>query len=196
MHRQVSSLPSAGGSPGKLGQLGTALGDAGLSIQTIGGAEWKHFGPVVFVLHEDRNNPDDQLVRLSEIMQELQIPWALFRTVHVELEDKEGQLGAVGNALGEATPPINVFTINVSGRHGNDAEVQLGVMPGDVRRAVATLVAAGFDAPLEEHPDETPDDGVSDPPSWWDRWDDRTAGFADLWDDPNVAPDDPRFWQP
>lgn len=196
MHRQVSSLPSAGGSPGKLGELGRALGEAGISIMTIGGAEWKHFGPLVFVLHEDKGtDPDDQIQGLANVMAELKIPWLVFRTVEVELADQPGELGEVGEALGEATPPINVFTINVARKHGNNAVVHLGVLPGDARRAIATLVAANKDASLGRHPDDPPDDGTSEPPSWWDRWDDRTQSLIDLWEDPGVALDDSRFWE-
>ena len=193
MHRQVSALLSAGGSPGKLAQLGEALGARGISVKNIGGTEWKHFGPVLFVLHEAPGDPEDQFQALAEVMAELQFPWACLRTIEVELEDKEGQLGASAAALGDAN--INIYGVEVIGRHGNNAVVGYGVLPGEVRRSVQALTDAGFTAKRAKHPDDPDDDGVSDPPPWWDRWDDRTMGFVDLWEDDGVAPDDPRFWQ-
>ena len=53
MHKQVSALLSAGGSPGKLALFGLALGAADLDIDTIGGAEWLHDGPLTFILKDD-----------------------------------------------------------------------------------------------------------------------------------------------
>jgi hypothetical protein len=195
MHRPVSSPLSGGGSPGKLAELGIALGNARISIRSIGGAEWKHVGPIVFVLHEDKGSDPDQIERLAAVMAGIELPWAIFRNVEVELEDRAGQLGAAGAALGDADPPINIYTLEVTGRRGNNALVGFGLLPGDVRRSLAALTAAGFKAHLSRHPDDPDDDGVTEPPSWWDRWDDRTMGFVELWDNPDVAAGDRRFWE-
>ena len=55
MHRQVSALVSAGSSPGKLAIFGKALGAAGLDIETIGGAEWMHDGPLCLIIDDGDN---------------------------------------------------------------------------------------------------------------------------------------------
>ena len=60
MHRQVNALVSAGGSPGKLAIFGKALGSAGLDIEAIGGAEWKHDGPLCLILREDGHEAMDK----------------------------------------------------------------------------------------------------------------------------------------
>src|SRR5262245_65947103 len=103
MHRQVNALVSAGGSPGKLANFGKALGEAGLDIEAIGGAEWKHDGPLCLVLKEDKQDARD---RFAEVCNRLHVPWLTFVNVSVELDDEPGSLGLAAEAAGD---------INISG---------------------------------------------------------------------------------
>jgi hypothetical protein len=182
MHRQVNALVSAGGSPGKLALFGIALGEAGVDIGTIGGAEWRHDGPLSVILKDDST---EQIDAFARVCHDHHVPWLIFRTVGVELNDVPGALGAAADAVGD----INIYSVNVLRPHGNKAVVGLGIRPSLVDDAVARLETAGFTAARRPHPDEP---GGS---PWWDRWDDRTEELLPLWEDESVANDDPRFWQ-
>lgn len=182
MHRQVNALISAGGSPGKLAAFGIALGDAQVDIGTIGGAEWRHDGPLSIILKDDSTA---QLDPFARVCAELHVPWLVFRTVAVELDDEPGALGAAARAVDD----INIHSVNVLRTHGKRAVVGLGIRPSEVDAAVSRLLAAGFAAERRPHPDEP----GSAP--WWDRWDDRTEALLPLWEDDSLASDDPRFWE-
>jgi hypothetical protein len=179
MHRQVNALVSAGSSPGKLASFGIALGDAGLDIQTVGGAEWRHDGPLCLILREDGQ---DGMRAFAEVCQSRHVPWLSFANVTVELEDVPGSLGRAAEAVGE----INVYSVLVLKPHGNRAVVGLGFRPSEADEAVSRLQGAGYTAERGHHPDE-PDDGT--------KWDERTENLLPLWDDASVAKDDPRFWE-
>ena len=195
MHRQLSALLSAGGSPGKLAQLGEALGAVGIDIATIGGAEWRHFGPITFIVKEDKVlGPVDQLAAVASAMQQLQFPWIAVRTVEVRIDDEPGALGKACRVLGDAD--INISRLVVLDTPGNKADVGFGIRPSQARAAVAALEAKRFRVEIRPHPDDPADDG-SEPPPWWDRWDERTERLLnDAWNVNGIANDDPRWWDP
>ena len=180
MHKQVNALVSAGGSPGKLAIFATALAGAGLDIEVIGGAEWKHDGPLCLVLREDNQVNRD---KFAEVCHELHVPWLSFSVVAVEMDDEIGELGRAALAIGD---DINIYGLLVRKPHGNRAVVDMGFAPSDVDTAIDRLTAEGFTANRKKHPNE---------PDGTDAWDDRTAELLPLWDDPGVAKDDERFWQ-
>jgi hypothetical protein len=147
MHRQVSALVSAGGSPGKLATFGKALGDAGLDIEAIGGAEWGHDGPLSLVLREDDRAAMD---KFEAVCTELKVPWLSFANVSVELDDVPGALGLAADAVGD----INIFGVLVRNPHGKKAVVDLGFEEGEADEAVKRLRAAKFTAHRKRHPGE------------------------------------------
>ena len=75
MHRQVSALVSAGGSPGKLAIFATALGEAGLDIEAMGGAEWVHDGPLCLILRQDG---DEAMAMFAEVCKKVKVPWTSY----------------------------------------------------------------------------------------------------------------------
>lgn len=147
MHKQVSALVSAGGSPGKLARFGKALGDADLDIEAIGGAEWAHDGPLSLILREDNRAAMD---RFEAVCTQLHVPWKSFANVSVELDDVPGSLGLAAEAIGD----INIFGVLVRKPRGNKAVVDLGFEDGDADEAVKRLRAAGFTATRRHHPHE------------------------------------------
>ncbi len=179
MHRQVNALVSAGGSPGKLARFGKALGDEGLDLGTIGGAEWMHDGPLCLII---KNDGQEERRRFASVCRQLKVPWVSFASVAVELDDVPGSLGAAAEAVGD----INIYCVLVLKPHGNRAMVGLGFRPTEADEALSRLEAAGYTASRQHHPDE-PDDG--------NDWDERTENLLPLWDDDSVAKDDPRFWE-
>jgi hypothetical protein len=183
MHRQVASLLSTS-SPGRLAKLGSALGTRGIDIETTGGAEWKHSGPVTLTIKKDWGVDPNQLRGFAEVMAHEEFPWLAFRTIEVELEDVPGSLGEAATALGD----INIYAVTVLKPQGTKALVGLGVRPSKVADAITRL--RNYNARLRRHPNDDPDgDG------WWDAWDDRTETLLDLFDDPGVSPNDPRFYE-
>jgi len=178
MHRQINAVLSAGGSPGKLAAFGKALGRARLDIQTIGGAEWAHEGPLCLII---KNDGREEFRRFKTVCAELQVPWMSFASVEVELDDVPGALGAVAEAVGE----INIYCVLVLKPHGNRAVVGLGFDPAEAESAVTLLKDAGYTVNRKHHPDE-PDDGS--------EWDERTGRLLPLWEDSSVARFDERFW--
>jgi hypothetical protein len=179
MHKQVSALVSAGGSPGKLANFGKALGAAGVDIEAIGGAEWMHDGPLCLVLRDDG---DEGMTKFADVCRELQVPWLSFATVSVELDDVPGRLGEAAEAVGD----INIYGVLVRKPHGNKAVVHLGFERTQADEAVSRLTGANFTAERLKHPDE---------PDGLDAWDERTLQLLPLWDDQGVAKDDARFWE-
>jgi hypothetical protein len=178
MHRQLNALVSAGGSPGKLAAFGKALGKEGLDIQTIGGAEWKHDGPLCLII---KNDGREDLDKFAKVCGRLKVPWMSFASVEVELDDVPGSLGDVAEVVGE----INIYCVLVLKSHGNRAVVGLGFKPSEADEAVRLLRAADYTADRKHHPDEPDDGGV---------WDERTENLLPLWDDDSVARDDSRFY--
>jgi hypothetical protein len=147
MHRQVSALVSAGGSPGKLANFGKALGDAGLDIEAIGGAEWGHDGPLSLVLREDNRAA---MAKFEAVCKRLDVPWESYANVSVELDDVPGSLGLAAEAVGD----INIYGVLVRNPRGNKAVVELGFASDEVDEAVRRLEAAGFTAKRKQHPHE------------------------------------------
>ena len=179
MHKQVNALVSAGGSPGKLATFALALAGAELDIEVIGGAEWKHDGPLCLVLREDNQENRD---KFAEVCHQLQVPWLSFSVVTVEMADEIGSLGQAALAIGD----INIYGVLVRKPQGNRAVVDMGFAPDQVETALELLRAAKFTANRKHHPNE---------PDGPDAWDDRTTELLPLWDDAGVAKDDERFWQ-
>jgi hypothetical protein len=180
MHKTLSSLVSAGSSPGKLANFAKALGAADLDIEAIGGAEWAHDGPLAVVLREDG---EDALERFAAVCEELHVPWLSFATVSVELEDVPGSLGDAAEVIDD----INIYCVLVRKPHGNKAVVDLAFDPSRADEVVDRLRGAGYTANRKKHPNE---------PDALDKWDERTLTLLPLWDDPGVAKDDSRFWEP
>ena len=191
MHRQVASLISTS-SPGRLAKLGTALGARGINIATTGGAEWKHHGPVTLMIHDDWGaEPHNDLGGFADVMADEGFPWLVFRTIEVELADEPGALGGAAAALGD----INVYAVTLLDGSAGRALVGLGVRPSQVAEAIFRLREAGYVARRRRHPDDAgpaDNDGGDD---WWDEWDERTERLIELFDDPAVLPDDPRFYE-
>ena len=187
MHRQVASLLSTS-SPGRLAKFGKALGDNGIDILTTGGAEWKHHGPVTLIIKDDwgKGSAND-LRKFAQVMRDEEFPWLAFRTIEVELRDEPGALGAAAEALDD----INVYAVSVLETTGGKATVGLGVRPTMVAEAIARLTAAGYRVNRRKHPN---DDDHSDD-DWLDEWDHRTERLLELFDDPDVSPNDRRFYE-
>ncbi|HET9345593.1 MAG TPA: hypothetical protein VFO05_07820 [Candidatus Limnocylindrales bacterium] len=187
MHRQVASLLSTS-SPGRLAKLGKALGAKGIDIATTGGAEWKHSGPITLIIKDDwGKGTQNDFGGFAEVMRDEGFPWLAFRTIEVELRDEPGALGAAAEALDD----INIYAVSVFETTGGKASVGLGVRPSRVAEGVARLQAKGFRVNRRKHP---MDDDHSDD-DWLDEWDERTERLLDLFDDPNIAPNDPRFYE-
>jgi hypothetical protein len=190
MHRQVASLLSTS-SPGRLAKLGNALGARGIDIATTGGAEWKHHGPVTLMIKDDWGaDPNNDLGGFADVMAAEGFPWLIFRTIEVELRDEPGALGAAATALGD----INIYAVTILETEGAKALVGLGVRPSQVAEAIRRLRDAGFRVQRRHHPHDPDDGDPTDQESWWDEWDDRTERLIELFDDPDVAPNDPRFY--
>jgi hypothetical protein len=190
MHRQVASLLSTS-SPGRLAKLGNALGARGIDIATTGGAEWKHHGPVTLMIKDDwGSDPRNDLGGFADVMADEAFPWLVFRTIEVDLDDRPGALGKAAAALDD----INIYAVTVLERDADHARVGLGVRPSKVGEAIFRLRAAGFTAGRRHHPDD-PDGPDDDQDGWWDEWDERTERLIGLFDDPDVSPNDPRFYE-
>src|SRR4051794_38988347 len=169
MHRQVASLLSTS-SPGRLAKLGNALGARGIDIETTGGAEWKHHGPVTLVIKDDWGaEPHNDLGDFADVMATEQFPWLIFRTVEGELTDAPGALGAAATALGD----INIYTVTVIERGPRGALVGLGIRPSQVGEAVDRLKRADFKVQRRHHPNDHGANDAADPEGWWDDWDER-----------------------
>ena len=189
MHKQVSALVSAGSSPGKLALFGIALGQADLDIETIGGAEWLHDGPLTFILKDDGAAA---MKRFEGVCHDHRVPWLSFSIVAVEMSDVKGELGRAADVVARdagAPDRINIYSVIVLESSGDTARVGLGIRQKEADEAVRRLredADPAFTAEVLHHPDEQ-DEGL--------EWDARTENLLPLWDDPNTLKDDPRFWQ-
>ncbi len=184
MHKQVSALLSAGGSPGKLAAFGIALGGSELDIKKIGGAEWLNDGPVTLILREDG---EDKRRAFEGVCARLQLPWLSFPIVAVELADVQGSLGAMAAVLGNND--INIYSVLLLEPTETMAVVGLGIRPSkveDALRALRTAQPNHYTATVLQHGDD-PNDGA--------EWDARTEDLLPRWEDPNASKDDPAFWQ-
>jgi hypothetical protein len=193
MHRQVASLISTS-SPGRLAKLGNALGARGIDIATTGGAEWKHHGPVTLMIKDDWGaDPQNDIGGFAEVMAQEEFPWLIFRTIEVELRDEPGALGGAAEALDD----INIYTVTVLGNEGAKAQIGLGVRPSQVVEAIKRLRGAGYRAQRLHHPHDPddPDSDGMDQDTWWDAWDDRTERLLPFFDDPDVLPNHPMFFE-
>ena len=187
MHRQVASLLSTS-SPGRLAKLGKALGAKDIDILTTGGAEWKHSGPVTLIIKDDWGKGDtNDLQGFAEVMRDEEFPWLVFRTIEVELRDEPGSLGAAAEALDD----INIYAVSVLASTGGKATIGLGVRPSQLAEGIARLEAKGYRVNRRKHPKD--DDHTDD--DWLDEWDERTERLLDLFDDPDVSPNDRRFFE-
>jgi len=186
VHRQVASLLSTS-SPGRLAKLGSALGARGIDIATTGGAEWKHSGPVTLMIKDDwGSDPENDLYAFAEVMASEQFPWLVFRTIEVELRDEPGALGAAATALGD----VNIYAVTILDTSNSKAVVGLGVRPSQVGVALERLTAAKFHVRRRHHPRDK-----DDADDWWDEWDTRTEELLPHFDDPDVSPNDSRFYE-
>ena len=193
MHRQVASLLSTS-SPGRLAKLGNALGKRNINIDTTGGAEWLHSGPVTLIIKDDwGKNPGDELSGFADVMAEEEFPWLAFRTIEIQLDDRPGELGRAASALGDAD--INIYAVTVLKSDGRKAHLGLGVRPSKVGEAVDALQRANFVVKPRHHPKDPPFD-PNDPDSWWDEWDTRTETLLDWHEaNPDTPPNHPNFYR-
>ena len=136
MHRQVNALVSAGGSPGKVAHFGNALGEAGLDIEAIGGAEWKHDGPLCLVLREDNQDARD---RSETVCDQPQVPWLSFATSASSPPTRPWWPGGAAAAI--ANSSTSTASLSASRRKAGGG--RHGFRPADADDAVSRLTDAG-----------------------------------------------------
>ncbi len=122
MHKQLNSLLSNGGSPGKLAEYTRLLAERGENIRAIGGAEWDGRGAVA-VLLDDKANEAEVAGWLTERgFQSVEI-----HAAEAVLPDVPGSLARAAAALGD----LDIATILVADSHGKNALVSFGFATED-----------------------------------------------------------------
>ena len=119
MHKQVSSVLSAGGSPGKLALFTSIIQDKGANIRSIGGAESGGAGAVA-VLFDDMT--DGEFAELVEVLNASDFPTLEIFTAEAVLDDQVGTLAAATDAIRE----LDVATILVADTHLGKGLVTFG----------------------------------------------------------------------
>lgn len=132
MHKPVlASLSTDGMSPGHLARIGRALGDAGINIGAVGGAEWEGSGAIALLFDHPRN--EDNSEQAAQIIRGEGYQAVVIAGVTVELPNRPGELGRSAQQLADAG--INIASILVVGVRGPRVLVSFGVDPGDEQAA-------------------------------------------------------------
>jgi hypothetical protein len=125
MHKQVSSMLAAGGSPGQLAKYTRILAEKGLNIRSIGGAEWDHRGAVGTLV--DNDLADDELDELVKELEDEGFPSVVIHAAEAVLPDTPGALADACEAIGD----LNIATILVADTHGGSGLVTFGFATAD-----------------------------------------------------------------
>jgi hypothetical protein len=133
MHKQVSSLLSAGGSPGKLALYTQIIADKGGNIRSIGGSEWDGTGAVAVLLDDMADEAFDELV---EVLNASDFPTTTIWTAEAVLDDAVGNLAEACRAIDD----MNIASILVTDSHGGKGLVTFGFeSEGDAEEARSRL---------------------------------------------------------
>jgi hypothetical protein len=125
MHRQVNSLLSNGGSPGKLAQYTRELATQGVNIRSIGGAEWGGTGAVAVLVDEGTNE-----VQLAEALTAAGFESVPIYAAEAIMPDEPGALAGACEAIGD----LNIASILVADTHGGVGLVTFGFESQDDAR--------------------------------------------------------------
>jgi hypothetical protein len=118
MHQQLSSMLSAGGTPGKLAQYTKILADQNVNIRAIGGSEWNGNGAVA-VLVDD--NVDQQA--LIDTLEGEGFPSVPIFAAEAVLPDEVGALADAASRIGD---DLNILTVLVADTHMGHGLVSFG----------------------------------------------------------------------
>ena len=139
MHKQVSSLLSAGGSPGKLAKYTRLLANQGVNIRAIGGAEWKGKGAVALLVDDDADEN-----ALLEVLNGEGFPSTVIYAAEAVLPDHPGALADACEAIDD----LNIASILVADTHGGRGLVTFGFeSEADAETALARLGSVDDDPP-------------------------------------------------
>jgi hypothetical protein len=168
MHKQVSSLLSAGGSSGQLAKYTRILADQHVNIRAIGGAEWDGTGAVALLVDDGADEN-----ALLEALNGGGFPSTVIYAAEAVLPDAPGALADACEAIGD----LNIASILVADTHGGKGLVTFGFeSAGDAETALSRLGSVDDDPPGLGVPTHT-----------------LTASWAahEAWDgtNPNPAPD-------
>jgi hypothetical protein len=131
MHRQVNSLLSNGGSPGKLAEYTRKLADRGVNIRAIGGAEWGGRGAVAVLVDENTNEAE-----LADWLGTEGYPSRPIVAVEAVLDDRPGALAEACEKIGK----VNIASILVVDTHLGYGLVTFGFeSEGDAAKARQAL---------------------------------------------------------
>jgi hypothetical protein len=117
MHQQLSSLLSAGGSPGQLADYTRQLAARGVNIRAIGGSEWDHRGAVATLIANDVDGDE-----LSGWLEGKGYPTRVIYAAEAVLPDEVGSLATAAERIGD----LNILTILVADTHGGVGLVSFG----------------------------------------------------------------------
>lgn len=142
MHKQQTTLITAGGSPGHLRDLSRALAIANINILAVGGAEWRGTGAVSIMVDADRA----AFKAVVDAMRDEQddAHFGIYHSVEVEavaiaLDNTVGALADALDLLADADPPINVSSIQTFPVNGEPTFVSIGVSEADLNKAIDAL---------------------------------------------------------
>ncbi|MFL5725142.1 MAG: hypothetical protein ACJ765_04375 [Chloroflexota bacterium] len=135
MHKQVSSLLSNSGSPGKLAQYTRILADQRVNVRSIGGAEWDGRGAVALLV--DDGVDEDSLL---EALNAGGFPSQVIYAAEAVLTDEPGRLAEACEAIGD----LNIASILVADTHGGKGLVTFGFeSAADAETALSRLDGLG-----------------------------------------------------
>ena len=116
MHKQVSSVLSAGGSPGKLASFTSIVAGQGANIRAIGGAESEGHGAVALLV-EDID--EDELV---DVLNQNDFPSTVLFAAEAVLDDQSGALATACDLLAA----LDIQSILVADTHLGKGLVSFG----------------------------------------------------------------------
>src|SRR3954449_7197898 len=135
MHKQISSLLSAGGSPGKLAQYTRILANQGVNVRSIGGAEWDGTGAVALLVDDGLDEGG-----LIEALNAEGFPSQVIYAAEAVLPDTPGSLADACEAIGD----LHIASILVADTHGGKGLVTFGFdSAGDAEEALSRLRGVG-----------------------------------------------------